>query len=46
VAVGGEPRGGVIKVAIGLVILAFVLAWALRRRARGAKPSLPGAPRT
>jgi MYXO-CTERM domain-containing protein len=46
VAVGGEPRGGVIKVAIGLVVLALVLAWALRRRARGARPSLPGAPRT
>jgi MYXO-CTERM domain-containing protein len=44
VAVGGEPRGGVIKVAIGLVILALVLAWALRRRARGARPELPGAP--
>jgi hypothetical protein len=45
VAVGGEPRGGVIKVAIGLVILALVLAWALRRKSRGARPDLPGAPR-
>jgi MYXO-CTERM domain-containing protein len=44
VAVGGEPRGGVIKVAIGLVIVALVLAWALRRRARGTRPELPGAP--
>jgi hypothetical protein len=45
VAVGGEPRGGVLKVAIGVVILGLVLAWALRRKARGARPDLPGAPR-
>jgi MYXO-CTERM domain-containing protein len=44
VAAGGEPRGTVIKVAIGLVILGLVLAWAFRRRARGARPNLPGAP--
>jgi hypothetical protein len=44
VAAGGEPRGGAIKVVIGLVILALVLWWALRRRARGARPDLPGAP--
>ena len=44
VAVGGEPRGGVIKVVLGLVILAIVLSWALRRRARGVRPNLPGAP--
>jgi hypothetical protein len=44
VAVGGEPRGGVIKVAIGLVIASLVLVWALRRKARGARPELPGAP--
>jgi hypothetical protein len=44
VAEGGEPRGGVIKVAIGLLILAIVLTWALRRRARGTRPQLPGAP--
>jgi hypothetical protein len=44
VAAGGEPRGTVIKVAIGLVILALVLAWAFRRKARGARPDLPGAP--
>jgi hypothetical protein len=42
VAEGGEPRGGVIKVGIGIVILALVLGWALRRRARGTRPSLPG----
>jgi hypothetical protein len=44
VAEGGEPRGGAIKVVIGLVILAIVLSWALRRRARGTRPHLPGAP--
>jgi hypothetical protein len=44
VAAGGEPRGTYIKVAIGLVIAGLVLAWALRRRARGARPNLPGAP--
>jgi hypothetical protein len=45
IAAGGEPRGGVIKVAIGLVILGLVLLWALRRLRRGARPELPGAPR-
>ena len=44
VAAGGEPRGGVIKVAIGIVILALVLLWALRRLRKGARPNLPGAP--
>jgi hypothetical protein len=44
VAAGGEPRGGAIKVVIGVVILGLVLTWALRRKARGARPSLPGAP--
>jgi len=44
VAEGGEPRGGVIKVGIGLVILGLVLLWALRRLKRGARPDLPGAP--
>jgi hypothetical protein len=42
---GGEPRGGVIKVGIGIVILGLVLLWALRRLKRGARPDLPGAPR-
>ncbi len=45
VAAGGEPRGGPIKVAIGLVIAALVLLWAFSRRRRGARPELPGAPR-
>jgi MYXO-CTERM domain-containing protein len=45
VAAGGEPRGGVIKVVLGVLILGLVLSWALRRRARGARPSLPGAPK-
>ncbi len=44
VAEGGETRGGAIKVVIGLLILGLVLSWALRRRARGARPQLPGAP--
>jgi hypothetical protein len=44
VAAGGEPRGGVIKVVIGILILALVLSWALRRKARGTRPHLPGAP--
>jgi MYXO-CTERM domain-containing protein len=44
VAAGGEPRGGVIKVVIGLGILAVVLLWAFRRQRRGSRPYLPGAP--
>ena len=44
VEAGGEPRGGVIKVVVGLFILGFVLLWALRRLKRGARPQLPGAP--
>lgn len=44
VAEGGEPRGGVIKVGIGVVILGLVLLWARRRLRRGARPELPGAP--
>jgi hypothetical protein len=44
VTVGGEPRGGVIKVILGIVILGLVLSWALRRKARGTRPRLPGAP--
>ena len=45
VAEGGEPRGGLIKVGVGIVILALVLLWALRRLKRGTRPDLPGAPR-
>jgi hypothetical protein len=41
---GGEPRGGPIKVVVGVFILALVLLWALRRLRRGARPDLPGAP--
>jgi hypothetical protein len=44
VAEGGEPRGGPIKVAIGIVVLGLVLLWALRRLRRGSRPDLPGAP--
>jgi hypothetical protein len=43
---GGEPRGGVIKVGVGIVILALVLLWARRRLGRGSRPRLPGAPGT
>jgi hypothetical protein len=45
VAEGGEPRGGLIKVGVGIVILTLVLLWALRRLKRGTRPDLPGAPR-
>ena len=45
VAAGGEPRGGVIKVVIGCLVLGVVLLWALRRLKRGTRPELPGAPR-
>ena len=41
---GGEPRGGPIKVVVGALILGLVLLWALRRRRKGARPDLPGAP--
>jgi hypothetical protein len=44
VAAGGEPRGGAIKVVIGIGVLALVLGWALLRLRRGARPNLPGAP--
>ena len=45
VAAGGETRGGVIKVGIGILILILVLTWAMRRRRKGTRPDLPGAPR-
>jgi hypothetical protein len=41
---GGEPRGGGIKVVLGVVILALVLGWALLRLRKGKRPDLPGAP--
>ena len=44
VAAGGEPRGGVIKVVIGLGILGLVLLWAFVRMRHGTRPHLPGAP--
>ena len=46
VAEGGEVRGGGIKIVIGLLILALVVTWALRRKARGTRPQLPGAPKS
>jgi MYXO-CTERM domain-containing protein len=42
---GGAPRGGGIKVVVGLAFLAVVLIWALSRRRRGVRPELPGGPR-
>lgn len=44
VVVGGEPRGGPIKVAVGLVILGLVLLLAFVRLRRGSRPQLPGDP--
>ncbi len=41
---GGEPRGGPIKVVIGIFVLALVLLWALLRLRRGTRPNIPGAP--
>jgi hypothetical protein len=41
---GGEPRGGPIKVGIGILILILVLLWAVRRLRKGTRPDLPGAP--
>lgn len=44
VVVGGEPRGGPIKVGVGLVILGLVLTLSFWRLKRGSRPELPGAP--
>jgi MYXO-CTERM domain-containing protein len=44
VVTGGEPRGGSIKIVVGLVFLVIVLLWALSRRRRGVRPELPGPP--
>ena len=44
IASGGEPRGGAIKVVLGVLVLLAVLLWALRRLRRGTRPDLPGAP--
>ena len=46
VVAGGEPRGGALKVLIGAALLALVLLWSFRRLKRGARPDLPGAPRS
>ena len=46
VAEGGEPRGGPLKVLVGLAILGLVLLWSFRRLRRGTRPQLPGSPRT
>ena len=44
-----SPRAGsreapLIKVLVGIVILALVLLWALLRLRKGTRPDLPGAP--
>jgi hypothetical protein len=44
VAEGGEPRGGPIKVVIGIAILGLVLLLARYRLRKGSRPELPGAP--
>ncbi len=44
VAAGGEPRGGAIKVVIGILILGLVMLLAFVRLRRGSRPSLPGPP--
>ncbi|MFO7571673.1 MAG: hypothetical protein R6W48_03630 [Gaiellaceae bacterium] len=44
VVVGGEPRGGAIKVGVGVVVLALVLLLSFVRLRRGSRPELPGAP--
>ena len=44
VAAGGEPRGGPVKVIIGIFVLGLVLLWAFFRLRKGARPDLPGAP--
>jgi hypothetical protein len=45
VVAGGEPRGGPIKVLIGVAILALVVLWSFRRLKHGSRPDLPGPPR-
>lgn len=44
VVVGGEPRGGPIKVVIGIVILGLVLLLSYVRLRRGSRPQLPEPP--
>ncbi|MGL6278513.1 MAG: hypothetical protein ACRC50_03035, partial [Gaiella sp.] len=43
-AVADEPRGGLIKIGLGVLLTLLVVGWALRRRRRGVRPQLPGAP--
>ena len=44
VAAGGEPRGGAIKVGMGIVILGLVLLFASYRLRRGRRPQRPRGP--
>jgi hypothetical protein len=39
-----EPKGAAIKVALGIVIVALVLVYSIRRMRRGTRPDIPGAP--
>ncbi len=39
-----QPKGTAIKVAIGIVLVALVLAFSIHRLRRGTRPDLPGAP--
>lgn len=41
-AVSDEPRGGLIKIALGIVFTLLVVGWAIVRRRKGTRPELPG----
>ena len=43
-AVADEPRGGLIKIALGILFTLAVVGWAVSRRRRGTRPELPGPP--
>jgi hypothetical protein len=43
-AVSDEPRGGLIKIALGVAFTMLVVGWAIVRRRRGTRPELPGTP--
>lgn len=43
-AVADEPRGGLIKMVLGLLFTLAIVAWAVSRRRRGTRPELPGPP--
>lgn len=43
-AVADEPRGGLIKMVLGLLFTLAIVGWAVSRRRRGTRPELPGPP--